>query len=425
MPARVLRFLHAANLRLDAPLAPTGVGPIDDSLRQLLDEATVEAFSRIVSIAIEQDADALILTGNSFDAGAGSLSADVALQRELRRLNHVGLPVFITPGISDPAAAWREIPSLPENVTLYLQGNEEGIDLTDRGRKLATILPVCAQTGVDPQELENILATASLSAERREFTIGMWIPRSGDFEAPKSAGFSSLNYLAAGASALSSQLPLTEGQIHVQEGPQGLHAGETGWRGCQLVDVDSEGAMVRRLIPVAPVRWETCVVNSQKVSDRDELCELMLGHLELLTGYAGEQLRIITCRIDQQSLESAGVFTERDLAELQCSLVELSDQPKKGLRYLHRVEPMWDDEYVPSSVDRELWQDFHAQADRWSRLELEQLTRLWEQHHGSETVPNGWPAELRWPPIDAERVRRRAIANGRRWFSETKGGAAR
>lgn len=425
MPARVLRFIHAAHLRLDAPLAPSGVGPLDDDLRRLLDEATIEAFSRIVTTAIEQDADALIITGNTFDAAAGSLSADVALQRELRRLNQDGLPVFITPGLLDPSSAWREIPSLPDNVTLFLQGNEAGVDLTDRGRKLAVILPVSATTGVDAPELENLRAVGSLAGERRGFTIGMWIPRLMEEGVPIQAGFSSLNYLAAGKTALTSSLPLTEGHVHLQAGAQGLDATETGWRGCQLIDVDAAGEVQARLIPVAPVRWETCVVDGRGVIDRDELCERMLGQIEQFTSYPGEKLRIITWRLDQQLLEAADVFTAQDIAALQATLVELSDQPKKGLRYLHRVEPVWDEQHLPAAVDRELWDDFLAQAERWNPLELEHLVKLWEQHAGTASAPAGWPNELRWPPVESERVRRRALQNGRRWFSEAKGGASR
>ncbi len=421
MPVRALRILHAANLRLDAPLSVPGAVP--DAVRTVLEDATTTAFSRIVTTAIEQDVDALLITGDTFDAGAGSLSAEVSLQQEFRRLEEQGLPVFVTPGVQDPASAWQEIPALPENVTLFLKGNEPGVELSDRGRPLATILPISSHIGVEAPELDQIRALAAKPANDREFLIGLWIAEAAASRAATPAGYSSLDYLAAGATAGSANLPLTEGHVHLQAGPQGLNSGETGWRGCQMVDVDADGEIHSRLIPIAPVRWETCLVDGRGVVDRDDLCERMLGQLELLTSYLGEEVRMIHWPLDQVLLESAGIATDRELHALQETLTELSDQPKHGLRYVHRLEPVWDDELFPSAVDRELWQDFLMEMERWSPLELDRLQKLWEQQTGSAASPLGWPADVCWPPVNPDRVRRRALQNGRRWFRQTQEGA--
>ena len=422
MPVRALRLVHAANLRLDAELSAPGT--VADDVQAILEEATATAFQRIVATALEQDADALLLTGNTFDAAAGSLSAEVTLQQEFRKLDEHGLPVFITPGLLDPPSAWQEIPVLPENVALFLQGNEPGVELTDRGRRLATILPVSARTGVDAPELERLRSLASSPMEERGFTVGMWIPDGANSQSHWNGGYSSLDYLAAGETALSSALPLTEGQMHMQSGPQGLHSGETGWHGCQLIDVNSDGQIHSRLIPTAPVRWETCVVDGRGVVDSDELCERMLGQLEMLTGYSGEEVRIITWPLDHAVLEAIGLHTDDDLKQLAETLMELSDQPKKGLRYLHRLQTVWDDAEFPAAVDRELWQDFLMEMERWTPLEIDRLHKLWEQHTTSAAAPAGWPADLSWPPVNPDRVRRRALQNGRRWFRQT-GAASR
>jgi hypothetical protein len=265
------------------------------------------------------------------------------------------------------------------------------------------------------------IRSASAAASRREFVIGLWIPDADHNTAP--GGFSSLNYLAAGTAG--SGLPLTEGQVQVQHGPQGLDASESGLRGCQLVDVDSSGSITSRLIPTAPVRWETCLANGRGVRDCDELCERMLSSLDSLSRYAGEEVRIISWPLEQAVLEAAGLSTERDLHDLAESLQELTDQPKHGLRYLHVIRPVWVETSFPAAVDRELWQDFLSEMERNHPLERDRLQRLWEQQTGSAAAPNGWPAELTWPPVNSEHVRRRTLLNGRRWFQPTAGGAAR
>lgn len=418
MPGRALRLLHAANLRLDAALSAPG--DIPDDLQTILDDATSLAFSHVVKNAIDHDVDALLITGNTFDAAEGSLSAETTLQRELRRLDERGLPVFVTPGYLDPAAAWQEIPSLPDNVTVFLQGNEAGVELTEQGRQLATILPMSPHTGVEAPELERLRMAGTLE-NQRGITIGLWIPDASGHQTT-SPGFSSVTYLAAGASLVSSDLPLTEGHIHWQDGPQGLHAGEPGRRGCQLVEIEANGAVTKRLLPLAPVRWETCQVDGRGVISRDELCERMLARLEQLAGYPGEQVRIITWPLDHTLLESAEVYCDQDLRALQQMVFDLTDQPKKGLRYLHCLETIWDDEHLPTAVDRELWQDYLAEMERWTPLQMERLTKLWEQQAGNAAPPAGWTSERSWPPVVPERVRRLALQNGRRWF-RAKGAA--
>lgn len=422
MPVRALRFLHAANLRLDATLSVSAVVP--DDIQTILDEAVPTAFSQIVSAAIEQDADALLLTGNTFDASVGSLSAEVTLRKELSRLNETGLPVFITPGLLDPAAAWKEIPDLPENVTVFHQASDPGAELTDRGRHLATILPVSAHTGVEAPEIERLLATAGASPGERGFIIGLWIPEDAGATESHFFGYSSLDYLAAGAQATNC-LPATEGHVRLQHGPQGLHAGETGWQGCQLVDVQSDGELISRLLPVAPVRWETCVLETRGIHDRDELCERMLARIELLTGYANEVVRIVTWPMEQHVLEAVGISSEQELQVLSDTLSGLTDQPKHGLRYVHVIQPTWEEAVFPAAVDKELWQDFLTEIERVSPVDRDRLQKLWEQHSGGTAVPTGWPTELRWPPVNPERIRRLTLQNGRRWFRHSTGGVAR
>src|SRR5690606_389866 len=139
-------------------------------------------------------------------------------------------------------------------------------------------LPVSASTGVDAPELERIRA-AGTSASLRGITIGLWIPDSTGTRTTLPA-FASFTYLAASDWPASSNWPLTEGRVHQQSGPQGLDVHETGLRGCQLVEIDAQGEIQSRLIPVAPVRWETCGIDGRGVTTPDELCDRMLNRLE-------------------------------------------------------------------------------------------------------------------------------------------------
>ena len=70
MAVKPLRMLHAANLRLDCPLQH--ITALQEDVRDIVENASLAVFDRLVSLAIERDVDALLITGNSFDASVAS-----------------------------------------------------------------------------------------------------------------------------------------------------------------------------------------------------------------------------------------------------------------------------------------------------------------------------------------------------------------
>ena len=171
MAAKPLRLLHAANLQLDCPLR--GIGHLNDEIREIVDVATLTAFDRLVTVSIDKDVDALLITGNTFDAHYASLAADVSLREGFGRLAERHIPVFVTPGTLDPVAAWNELPRMPDNVTFFSDINDVPVDLTDHGHLLATLFPVTADTSVEPEELANISQGRTNPKGDRPFSVGL------------------------------------------------------------------------------------------------------------------------------------------------------------------------------------------------------------------------------------------------------------
>ena len=335
MAAKPLRLLHAANLRLDCPLQQFGTW--SDDIRDLLESATFVAFDRLVGLAIERDVDALLITGNSFDASVASLSAEVALRTGFERLNERSIPVLITPGRLDPAAAWADLPSLPENVTVLADANESPIDLTDRGRLLATLIPVTADSEVEPHELDNIFAARSAHPSERPFVVGLALPMRESMRVKLAARFAALDWLACAAGDdVAAQLPLTDGTINAQGGPQGLSIDEVGPCGATLLEVDAQRRIKQTLIPLGPVRWEQITQSLDRVTSRDDLLERMMAAVERLSSPPGELLRIVHWKLDRTTGETRGWEMESAIYELAASLTDLTDQPG-GLRYIHQI----------------------------------------------------------------------------------------
>ncbi|WP_010585402.1 metallophosphoesterase family protein [Schlesneria paludicola] len=417
MSAKSFRLLHAANLQLDCPLR--GAGLQNDEIRDILDAATLTAFERIVTIAIEKDVDGVLITGNTFDASFASLAAEVAMREGFSRLADHNIPVFITPGEMDPDAAWLDLPRLPDNVTLFTDVTDPPVDLTSHGHLLATLFPVTATTSIEPEELANILGGRTTSKGNRPFVVGMLL--SGSAGGPKDARkskqnrFAALDWVVCHEGTNADSLPLTDGHAHMQSAPQGLDRSETGARGVTLLEVDSARKTKLTKIPVAPVRWETIVQPIDHVKDREALLERMLGQLERLPNFHGELVRIIDWKLDRTSGEANGWESDTAAKELGEALTELSDQPD-GLRYVHRVSALEPDLTLIEPAHREVLTEYLLALERRAPSKQADFAKWIAEARVGDLVNSG-----RWEQwsesLQPQQVTERAQQLGWKWFA--------
>ena len=413
MAAKPLRLLHAANLQLDCPLQH--ITALDDEARDIVETATLTAFERLISLAIDRDVDALLITGNSFDASVASLPAEVSLRNGFERLNERQIPVFVTPGRSDPAAAWLELPTLPDNVTILVDLEEPPIDLTDRGRLLATLLPVTVDSAVEPYELDNLFASRAANAMDRPFVVGLLLPDRPSVRNAPSGRFAALDWLACSVTEPTGELPLTDGIINAQSGPQGMSFEETGPRGAMLLEVDAQRRVKQTLIPLAPVRWERITQSLDGVRNRDDLLERMLAAVERLSDLPGELLRFIDWKLDRSSGETNGWEANSAVTELAAALMQLTDQ-SDGLRYVHRIRPLDPDLSLIESGHRELLTEYLLALDRRSPVTRAAMTKWLTDGRIANTLKAGrWES---WSDaVEPATVASQAQQLGWDWFT--------
>lgn len=413
MAVKPLRLLHAANLRLDCPLQQFGTW--SEEIRDLLESSTLVAFDRLVGLAIERDVDAVMITGNSFDASVASLTAEVALRAGFERLDERSIPVFVTPGRLDPLAAWDDLPSLPGNVTILADASESPIDLTDHGRLLATLIPVTVDSAVEPHELDNIFAARAAHVSDRPFVVGLALPMR-EMRANIAARFAALDWLACAAGDdVAANLPLTDGTINAQFGPQGLSIDESGPRGATLLEIDSQRRVKQSLVPLCPVRWEQITQSLDRVTSRDDLLERMLAAVERLSSPPGELMRIIHWKLDRTTGETRGWEMESAIHELAASLTELTDQAG-GLRYIHQIQPLDPDLSLIEPAHRELLTEFLLALDRRSPVDRASMNK-WrtDARLGEALKSNRWE---QWADaVGSETIAERAQQLGWQWFA--------
>ena len=112
-----MKFIHAADIHLDSPL--TGLSAYGDAPVDLLRTATRDAFSNLVSEAIDESVDFVVIAGDLYDGSWKDYNTGIFFSREMGRLNAVGIPVYLIYGNHDAESDTTKKLSLPANVHAF------------------------------------------------------------------------------------------------------------------------------------------------------------------------------------------------------------------------------------------------------------------------------------------------------------------
>ncbi len=111
------RFVHAADVHLDAPL--TGLAGLEESVARRIRTATREAFAALVERTLEEKAAFLILAGDVFDDSDRDMRTAIFFADQMRRLASAGIRVFLLHGNHDAGSGITRHLPLPDNVRVF------------------------------------------------------------------------------------------------------------------------------------------------------------------------------------------------------------------------------------------------------------------------------------------------------------------
>ena len=94
-----MTFIHAADLHLDSPFV--GLKYLPTQLFERMRESTFLAFSRLITFAIKEQVDFVLLSGDLYDGEERSLKAQLRLKKEFDRLHAAGIEVYVIHGNHD------------------------------------------------------------------------------------------------------------------------------------------------------------------------------------------------------------------------------------------------------------------------------------------------------------------------------------
>jgi DNA repair exonuclease SbcCD nuclease subunit len=128
---RMTRFLHAADLHIDSPLQ--GLSRYDGAPVGRIRSATRDAMENLVSLAVEERVDFVILAGDLYDGDRDDYQTAMFLNKQFDRLRKRGIQVFVVRGNHDAKSKITKTLTVPKNVHVFSEKRAETLRLDELG----------------------------------------------------------------------------------------------------------------------------------------------------------------------------------------------------------------------------------------------------------------------------------------------------
>lgn len=276
-----MKFIHAADIHLDSPL--TGLSAYSDAPVGMLRNATRDAFTNLVTEAIDQEVDFMVIAGDLYDGTWKDHNTGIYFCGEMGRLKKVGIPVYLLFGNHDAESEMTKNLQWPDNV------------FTFDSRKPKTFfidhlkVALHGHSFKNRETIEN-LVTGYPAPTQGMFNIGVlhtalegnaahatYAPCSLDELHSKGYHYWALGHVHEYQVWESASTIVFPGNL------QGRHIRETGARGAVLVTADEAGVhRVERLI-VDVLRWHSLEIDATDCHSLADVVHVTRKGLEELT----------------------------------------------------------------------------------------------------------------------------------------------
>ena len=135
--AKSLRFIHCGDLHLGSPFHD--VAAIGSRWQRIVGKAPMRAFQKIVQLAIDKKAHAVLISGDVYTSATHNLTAQLDYVRLLHKLAQNNIQVFAVLGNHDPLEAWKARIPFPPNVHIFSAEKIERMPLVVDGEEVAAV----------------------------------------------------------------------------------------------------------------------------------------------------------------------------------------------------------------------------------------------------------------------------------------------
>ena len=125
-----MKFIHTADLHLDSPLR--GLSSYADAPAERLRTATRDAFHNLVTQAIDEQVDFMVIAGDVYDGDWKDFNTGLFFIRQMGRLRHAGILVYLLYGNHDADSEMTRGLELPDNVHVFSSRKAETFRIETR-----------------------------------------------------------------------------------------------------------------------------------------------------------------------------------------------------------------------------------------------------------------------------------------------------
>lgn len=264
-----MRFLHAADLHIDSPLR--GLEAYEGAPAERIRSATREAFENLVTLAVDERVDFVVLAGDLFDGKWPDIRTGLWTANQFRRLERAGIPVYLIRGNHDAVSEVRQRVRWPANVYEFpvdepatFTDDKLGVALHGRGFATREVPEDLAAGYPDPNpDLFNIgVLHTSLTGDPNHDT---YAPTTEDVLVLRGYDYWALGHIHARRTVRE------EPRIEFPGNTQGRHVKETGAKGALLVTVRERHVDSVEFRPLDVLRWHAADIELSPDSDLDDL----------------------------------------------------------------------------------------------------------------------------------------------------------
>ena len=275
---RPARFIHCADLHLGTPFV--GISELNPDLGDLLYQSTYESFNNIVSLAIKEKVDCVLIAGDVYDSEDKSLQAQLRFRNGLIQLSDAGIHTFVTHGNHDPLNGWSATLKWPEKAFAFSGDKVERVPLQVQDETIAVVYGI----SFAKRDIKDNLALRFAPIKEEIPKIGLLHANVGtntghDPYAPCSIedlASTGIDYWALGHIHQGCILKLAKPAITYSGCSQSRSPRETGSKGCYLVTLEVGSDPVMEFVPTDIVRYVSDFIDISSCLALDEVMESII-----------------------------------------------------------------------------------------------------------------------------------------------------
>lgn len=272
----MVKILHVADLHLDSPFV--GLNKKINHLQKPLIEAPYQAFKRCVSIAINQNVDAVTIVGDIYDSSKQTIYAQHFFSKELERLDKANIPVVLVNGNHDFIQNEQPITYSYNNVHQLTSEDVGHIDLTLKNKETIRFYGFSYNRRWIP---ERKIEEFPINQGQTDYTIGLL---HGDLSSSTSnpTNYSpftiqellSKNYDYWALGHIHLAMTLNQNPLIQYSGTiQGRNRLETGDKGAYIIELQKNQPVKSTFISLAKIVYENVEIDCQLSWQANDLVE--------------------------------------------------------------------------------------------------------------------------------------------------------